>query len=138
MSQRTGRTVYAFGFAIYAFSFFLPAVQQAGMKPFDGWLCAMGVLIGAFQWPLQLSLVLMGLLNPLVLLQIATGMLAPGRWFSLAQSSLILAGIGACWWHLFHDKMTILAGHSIWIVGILLILVPELVRRAMGQTPARK
>lgn len=126
------------GVLLFATGFFLPAVQDgAGTESFPGWWCAWislsapiaNLFEGDPSFRELVPLFLAGLINPLVLLFLGTSASKRLRLMRL----LLAAGIVLCsagmWIFLAMENIRVRAGHVVWMSGIALILLPEIVAR---------
>jgi hypothetical protein len=123
-----GRTCVSVGAAIYLASFFLPAVGDGSW--IKGWECARIALLLAFAPPHVLSLLLLGsgLINPLVLVYFSLRVLGVGerirRWIAIAAMTLIPLS----WIFLALTHLEVGVGHVLWVGGLLLMLLPDVLR----------
>jgi hypothetical protein len=129
------------GFVIFVLAFFLPAVTPGpGAGSQLGWVCAVFSLMStgaAVQHPATLvsggeatwkfALVFSGWVNPLLLIYLLLCI-----WSRLVSYRRTLAiGILFClcstWFFLTKQHFTPLIGHCLWVAGIVLMLLPELI-----------
>lgn len=119
--------VYVYlGIASFVISFFLPAVGS-GSNGYVGWQCAqitLKLLLTSEGW--KSLLIFACLINPLMAIY-AIARLLP-RLIKLRPyiAALLLVCIPMTWVCLARMKLSVEIGHVMWIIGILLILVPEL------------
>jgi len=138
------RIIRIAGFAIFALAFFLPAVAPPatesgpGSGPVRGWVCAgfslipSGALIrhpvdatASKHWD-EYALLLSGWVNPLVLIYLLFCIRPGWIWRRRAVGAAILICLGGAWAFLAHEHLTLLVGHYLWVAGILMLLMPEL------------
>jgi hypothetical protein len=143
-------TLLSTGAIIYLLSFFCPAVslgESNGMvqsgRLLPGWTCAyLALRLGttALSSPPGLILLLAGLLNPLTVGSAA---------LSLGQNRSSMRGAVACsvpiclvsaWMFLAFTHSAVHIGHVLWVVGIVLIVGPEIVSTfsVLFQDPIRR
>jgi hypothetical protein len=135
---RMGRML---GFCIYATAFFLPACREPkldnGAVPagdvYKGWFCAWVTLINTFSRDVWRSkdflAILSGWINPLILIYLV---LLIGRrlvWPRRIVAGAVVAFMFATWIYFALVPLVPLIGHVMWIVGALMILAGEVVRR---------
>jgi hypothetical protein len=140
------------GLGLCIAGFFLPAVRfppdprpearwgpGAVSREFQGYECAAVTLVGTanfVQHPslMAVPIVFIGWINPLLLLYLLAGAvkkLGAARPF---LAGTILVGCVAMWILLAEDHVTLLAGHYLWIAGIVLILSAPLTNRLSAET----
>jgi hypothetical protein len=126
------------GTAIYLASFFLPAVGGGGTW-IPGWDCARMALILAFGRFDSLSLHLLGmgigLVNPLVLLYFASWAFHAGERIRFGIAMAATALIPLSWIFIAAMHLAAGIGHVLWVGGLWLILLPEVVRFSRGGRP---
>ena len=122
------------GFLVYVAAFFLPAVREVatgGDTPevLQGSRCAWIMLINSFShelWHSQNFLaILSGWINPLVVLYLIFLLFPKFRWPRRIVAGLIALFIVGTWVFFYLYPLVPLAGHFLWIAGILLILAGE-------------
>ncbi len=127
------------GFAVYLIAFFLPAVKatDGDVAGLQGWVCAawslvlsFAVLRGGLQSlkPDHFLLILSGLVNPLMVVYL--GLWAWPRFARIRMGigAAVGAGLVSSWVYLVTQKFALLAGHFLWVAGILIILSTEIGR----------
>jgi hypothetical protein len=126
------------GMATYLASFFLPAVG-GGSRWIPGWDCARTTLILAFGKFDSLSLNLLGmglgLVNPLVLLYFASWAFHAGERVRFGIAMAATALIPLSWRFIAAIHLAVGIGHVLWVGGLLLMLLPELVWFFRGGRP---
>jgi hypothetical protein len=138
------RTVFVariVGFLVYVAAFFLPAVREVatgGDAPdvLQGSRCAWVTLVNSFShelWHSQNFLaILSGWINPLIVLYLIFLVFPRFKWPRRIVAGLIVLFIVGTWVFFYLYPLVPLAGHFLWIAGILLILAGELRRPAAG------
>ena len=127
------------GFCIYVVAFFLPACREVatpdGGAPdvFRGSFCAWVTLVNSFSREIWHSMdflaVLSGWINPLLVLYLIFLLFPVLHWPRRIVAGLIVLFMAGTWVFFCHHSLVPLVGHFLWIGGILLILIGEL----MGQ-----
>jgi hypothetical protein len=123
------------GFGIYVVAFFLPAcrtVATSGDTPdvLPGYKCAWITLVNTINpemWHSKYFLAIFsGWINPLLLLYLLLLVSPIFLWPRRIVAGIIAAFIVATWVLFAMIPLVPLAGHVLWIVGILMILAGEL------------
>ena len=129
-------TCVAPGAAIYLASFFLPAVGE-GNRWIPGRDCARMALILAFGKfdSLSLHLLGIGLVNPLVLLYFAFWAFGAGESVRFGIAMAATALIPLSWIFLAMTHLAVGIGHVLWVGGLLMMLIPEVVWFFRGGRP---
>lgn len=148
--------IQGIGFCLFAAAFLFPAVGnvsfESGPGTASGWYCAyftaMDVVffpemlyrnhgnVGLSEWLLMLS----GFVVPFVLVYLLLCILAKARMARLYLAVAILIGVVAAWLY-FYTQFNVpdtqrtvpLIGHYIWILGILIMLSPEILSRFLDR-----
>ncbi len=125
------------GFLIFVAAFFLPAVREVATEGetrevLQGSRCAWMMLVNSFSHELWHSknflAILSGWINPLIVLYLIFLIFPKFRWPRRIVAGLILLFIVGTWVFFYLYPLVPLAGHFLWIAGILLILSGELRR----------
>jgi len=124
------------GLLAFIAAFFLPACMKAASSPdetpdiYKGYICAGVTLINSFKaefWHTQNFLaILSGWINPLLVFYLIFLLIPKFRWPRRIVAGLIALFIVATWVFFYVYPLVPLAGHFLWIAGILLILAGEL------------
>jgi hypothetical protein len=112
-----------FGIAIYALSFFLPAVNPYNLGGFPGWACAWlafstigdgvsGSALGFFG----------GLINPIAITYVVLRIRNRAAHFRSALATAILLFMPLTWLSLAITQYRVEIGHVAWITGLLLMI----------------
>lgn len=149
-----GRVVRIVGFVIFVLAFFLPAVAPPGAGsgpgsgPQPGWVCAGFTLIpmgAVIQHPLALfkgtdsreyTLLFSGWVNPLVLIFLLFCIRRNWRWPRRIVALGILCCLGCAWAFLAKEQFSTLIGHYLWVAGIVLMLIPEVMPQGRAKEVA--
>jgi hypothetical protein len=127
------------GLGIFVLAFFLPAVRGgapgSAAPLFRGWQCASVALSDtlalfgkAAKWPPPLDAILVvfsGWINVLLPLMLIFSLSQRFRIFRMILGVIMLLCMAATWTFFIHANVTPLIGHSLWIVGALLIIGAE-------------
>lgn len=124
------------GFCIYLWAFFLPAVREA--MPPDGsapqvlrgsrcaWITLVNTMNPAIWHSKDFLAVLSGWINPLLALYLFFLLFRSFRWPRRIAAALIVLFLVGTWVYFHMYPLVPLAGHFLWVAGILLILAGEL------------
>ena len=134
------------GFCIYVWAFFMPACMQAASSSEDtpsiykGYICAGAMLINSlkseFWHSKEFLAILSGWINPLMVLYLIFLLFPIFRWPRRIAAGLIVAFMIGTWVFFALYPLVPLAGHFMWIGGILLILVGEFFDRKRAEAAA--
>ena len=136
-----GRWVRVAGLAVYILAFFLPAVRDrapAGApdisgNAYKGWFCAVVTLTNSFSRDVWTSngflAILSGWINPLILVYLILLLRQRLVWPRRIVASAVVAFMFDTWVYFAVANMVPLIGHELWIVGALMILAGEIVRK---------
>ncbi len=134
------------GFCIYVLAFFLPAVREVATATNDapemlrGSRCAWVTLVNTLNpemWHSKYFMaVFSGWINPLLVLYLIFLLFPIFRWPRRIVAGIIALFILGTWAFFYLYPLVPLAGHFLWIAGILLILSGEVFGREKAEPAA--
>jgi hypothetical protein len=134
------------GICVYVWAFFLPAVREVATAGGDapemlrGTRCAWVTLVNTLNpemWHSKYFLaVFSGWINPLLVLYLIFLLFPIFRWPRRIVAGVIALFILGTWVFFYQYPLVPLAGHFMWIAGILLILAGELFSRKKAEPAA--
>ena len=118
------------GIAVYAASFFLPAVR-AGGESMQGYFCAWITLtaitsIRELDRVTDFLAIPIGWINPLAVAYL--GLRAADKRIRIGVAMVALALIPVTWVYLAAEGIGVLIGHVLWVVGLFMMMAPEVIR----------
>lgn len=137
--ERSTRRLQILGICIFIAAFFLPACNTVkpvlgDWKPIAGWRCAQITTIWAFKsesyHTLQVLAVIGGLINPLILLYLTFSLSLRFTPIRRVLALTVPVCMAATWVYFFMAPLVPMTGHFLWILGALLILLPEIAPRS--------